>query len=60
MDQPILHPFVETLRESERLKGFAEAFPAAARVSEPFYGLARRRLPDNCRLGRRRRHDRVT
>ena len=35
MDQPILHPFVETLRESERLKGFAEAFPAAARVSEP-------------------------
>ncbi len=35
MDQPILHPFVEMLRESERLKGFAEAFPAAARVSEP-------------------------
>ena len=35
MDQPILHPFVETLRESERLRGFAEAFPAAARVSEP-------------------------
>src|SRR5580765_3592901 len=35
MDQPILHPFVSTLRESERLKGFAEAFPAAARVSEP-------------------------
>ena len=35
MDQPILHPFVATLRESERLKGFAEAFPAPARVSEP-------------------------
>src|SRR3954449_8440875 len=35
MDLPILHPFVETLRETERLKGFAEAFPAAARVSEP-------------------------
>jgi transcription-repair coupling factor (superfamily II helicase) len=35
MDQPILHPFVEALRESERLKTFAEAFPAAARVSEP-------------------------
>jgi transcription-repair coupling factor (superfamily II helicase) len=35
VDQPILHPFVEMLRESERLKGFAEAFPAAARVSEP-------------------------
>ena len=35
MDHPILHPFVEALRESERLKAFAEAFPAAARVSEP-------------------------
>jgi transcription-repair coupling factor (superfamily II helicase) len=35
MDQPILHPFVRELRESERLRAFAEAFPAAARVSEP-------------------------
>src|SRR3954453_22629502 len=35
MDLQILHPFVEALRESERLKGFAEAFPAPARVSEP-------------------------
>jgi transcription-repair coupling factor (superfamily II helicase) len=35
MDQPILHPFVEALRQSERLRGFAEAFPTAARVSEP-------------------------
>jgi transcription-repair coupling factor (superfamily II helicase) len=35
MDQPILHPFVHELRESERLRAFAEAFPAAARVSEP-------------------------
>src|SRR6476469_2469836 len=35
MDQPILHPFVATLRESERLRAFAEAFPAPARVSEP-------------------------
>jgi transcription-repair coupling factor (superfamily II helicase) len=35
MDQPILHPFVATLRESERFRAFAEAFPAAARVSEP-------------------------
>jgi transcription-repair coupling factor (superfamily II helicase) len=35
MDQPILHPFVRELRESERLRGFAEALPAAARVSEP-------------------------
>src|SRR6266487_1216960 len=35
MDQPILHPFVEELRESDRLQGFAKAFPAPARVSEP-------------------------
>jgi transcription-repair coupling factor (superfamily II helicase) len=35
MDRPILHPFVQELRESERLRAFAEAFPAAARVSEP-------------------------
>src|SRR5947199_3318597 len=35
MDQPILHPFVRELRESDRLRAFAEAFPAAARVSEP-------------------------
>jgi transcription-repair coupling factor (superfamily II helicase) len=35
MDQPILHPFVQELRESERLRAFAEAFPAPARVSEP-------------------------
>jgi transcription-repair coupling factor (superfamily II helicase) len=35
MDHPILHPFVEELRESERLSAFAEAFPADARVSEP-------------------------
>src|SRR5580765_739391 len=35
MDRPILHPFVQELRESDRLRAFAEAFPAAARVSEP-------------------------
>ena len=35
MDQPILHPFVAELRATERLKNFAEAFPASARVSEP-------------------------
>jgi transcription-repair coupling factor (superfamily II helicase) len=35
MDRPILHPFVEELRESDRLRAFAEAFPAPARVSEP-------------------------
>jgi transcription-repair coupling factor (superfamily II helicase) len=35
MDRPILHPFVAELRESDRLRAFAEAFPEAARVSEP-------------------------
>jgi transcription-repair coupling factor (superfamily II helicase) len=35
MDRPILHPFVEELRQSERLRTFAEALPARARVSEP-------------------------
>ncbi len=35
MDLPILHPFVDELRESDRLRAFAEAFPAPARVSEP-------------------------
>ena len=35
MDQSILHPFVAELRATERLKGFAEAYPASARVSEP-------------------------
>ena len=35
MDHPILHPFVGALRETERLRAFAEAFPASARVSEP-------------------------
>jgi transcription-repair coupling factor (superfamily II helicase) len=35
MDLPILHPFVRELRESDRFRAFAGAFPAAARVSEP-------------------------
>src|SRR5438270_5868680 len=35
MDRPILHPFVRELRESERLRSYAAAFPAAARVSDP-------------------------
>src|SRR6266550_3274368 len=35
VDQPILHPFVAELRATERLKGFAAAFPTPARVSEP-------------------------
>jgi transcription-repair coupling factor (superfamily II helicase) len=39
MDQPILHPFVKELRESDRLRAYAEAFPAAARVSESALSL---------------------
>src|SRR5436305_5265379 len=35
MDPSILHPFVAELRATERLKSYAEAFPAPARVSEP-------------------------
>jgi transcription-repair coupling factor (superfamily II helicase) len=35
MDRPILHPFVGELRASDRLREFAEGFPAPARVSEP-------------------------
>jgi len=34
MDRPILHPFVAELRETERLRAFADALPTAARVSE--------------------------
>src|SRR5215211_3330761 len=39
MDRPTLHPFVRELRESERLRAYAAAFPAAARVSEPVLPL---------------------
>ena len=35
MDHSILHPFIAELRATERLKAYAEAFPAPARVSEP-------------------------
>src|SRR5262245_3837366 len=35
MDLPMLHPFVDELRESDRLRAYADAFPAPARVSEP-------------------------
>ena len=46
MDRPILHPFVQELRESDRLRAFAEAFPAAARVSEPALPLLLAALRD--------------
>src|SRR5919202_2540734 len=35
MARSILHPFVAALRESDKLRAFAEAFPGPARVSEP-------------------------
>jgi transcription-repair coupling factor (superfamily II helicase) len=35
MDRPVLHAFVRTLAESERLTAFADELPARARVSEP-------------------------
>src|SRR4249919_2002963 len=33
--RPVLHPLVEELLDDERLTAFADALPAAARVSEP-------------------------
>jgi transcription-repair coupling factor (superfamily II helicase) len=35
MDRPVLHPLVTALAGSERLRDFAAALPARARVSEP-------------------------
>jgi transcription-repair coupling factor (superfamily II helicase) len=35
MDRPPLHVFVRELAESERFRAFLDAFPSAARVSEP-------------------------
>jgi transcription-repair coupling factor (superfamily II helicase) len=51
MDHPILHPFVDELRESDRLRAYAEAFPAPARVSEPALPLLLAALHEQ--LGRR-------
>src|SRR6266536_3398868 len=45
-DRPILHPFVRELRESERLRAYAAAFPARARVSEPALPLVLAALYD--------------
>jgi transcription-repair coupling factor (superfamily II helicase) len=39
MDRPVLHTFVRELIEHERLRAFAEALPARARVSEPVLPL---------------------
>src|SRR5437667_385741 len=35
MDRPVLHVLAGELAESERLRAFADALPAPARVSEP-------------------------
>ena len=35
MDRPVLHPLLERLRADERLRSFAAALPARARVAEP-------------------------
>jgi transcription-repair coupling factor (superfamily II helicase) len=37
--RPVLHPLVEELLADERLEAFADALPAAARVSEPVLPL---------------------
>jgi transcription-repair coupling factor (superfamily II helicase) len=39
MDRPVLHALVDRLREEERLRAFAAALPARARVSEPVLPL---------------------
>jgi transcription-repair coupling factor (superfamily II helicase) len=46
MAPPILHPLVAELRRSERLRAYAEAFPAAARVSEAALPLVLAALHD--------------
>src|SRR5439155_9627123 len=48
--RPVLHPLVEQLLADERLSAFAEALPAAARVSEPLLPLVLAALHE--RLGR--------
>jgi len=48
--RPVLHPLVEQLLADERLSAFAEALPAAARVSEPVLPLVLAALHE--RVGR--------
>src|SRR5947208_12367503 len=48
--RPVLHPLVEQLLADERLSAFAEALPAAARVSEPVLPLVLAALHE--RLGK--------
>jgi transcription-repair coupling factor (superfamily II helicase) len=51
MDRPILYPFVEELRESERLREYAEALPAPARVSEAALPLVLAALHEHLERG---------
>jgi transcription-repair coupling factor (superfamily II helicase) len=46
MDRPVLYTLVRELAESERLQAFADALPAAARVSEPALPLLLAALHD--------------
>jgi transcription-repair coupling factor (superfamily II helicase) len=51
MDRPILYPFVRELRESDRLRAFAQALPAPARVSEAALPLVLAALHDELDRG---------
>jgi transcription-repair coupling factor (superfamily II helicase) len=51
MDRSVLHTFVERLRAEERLREFAAALPARARVSEPVLPLVLAALHDELERG---------
>src|SRR5579884_135978 len=51
MDRPILHSLVDRLREDERLRAFAQALPARARVSEPVLPLVLAALHEELERG---------
>ncbi|MFL5967228.1 MAG: transcription-repair coupling factor [Gaiellaceae bacterium] len=51
MDQSVLHPFVRELRGSDRLRSYAAAFPAPARVSEPALPLVLAALHEELERG---------
>src|SRR5579884_3748770 len=51
MDRPLLHSLVDRLREEERLRAFAQALPARARVSEPVLPLVLAALHEELERG---------
>jgi transcription-repair coupling factor (superfamily II helicase) len=51
VDRSILYPFVEELRESDRLRAYAENLPSRARVSEPALPLVLAALHDQLERG---------